>query len=491
MKTRNLLFLSIIMAASIDAAAQGPDALSRACNEIKRYEAFASGQIAFLATDIKTGEEIVAFNPDMSVIPASNTKLFSTAAALDIYGPEYRYKTEVLYTGKLDSTGRLNGDIIIRGSGDPTLGSRFFTDHPNYNYNELFIKAIREAGIRHIAGNIVGDGTAYAKEMTPPTWSWEDIGNYFGAVPNGLTAHDNLVTLHFKTGREGSEAIYTYCDPEIEGLQVLSQGVSSNVSREGTNTFGKSYQNFKYVQGPMPMNRTDITVRSIMPDPPLFVATQLRDSLNARGISVFGKSLSAADNSRYANRDGADEHLILTLESPTLAEIIQKTNLFSINLFAEHCLALVGLKQAKTTDITSASWALMAWWKSKGMNIKGMSINDGSGLSHYNIVTPRQLCYVLTYMRNTSKYYTEFNNSLTMCGGLGTMGSMCAGTRAVNNARGKSGTIRRVKSYSGYVKSRSGRELAFSIVINNFTCSSSETRTMMEKYIAALADYNR
>lgn len=490
MKPKTLLLLSIAMASTMDVAAQGPDALLRACNEIKRYDAFSSAQIAFLATDINTGEEIVSHNPDMSVIPASNTKLFSTAAALDLYGPDYRYKTELIYRGNLDQDGHLNGDIIVRGSGDPTLGSRFFTDHANYNYTALFLKAIQEAGIRNVSGNIVGDGALYAKEMTPPTWSWEDIGNYFGAVPNGLTVHDNLVTLHFKTGREGSDAIYTYCDPEIEGLQVLSQGVAKDVSREGTNTFGKSYQNFKYVQGPMPMNRTDITVRSIMPDPPLFVATQLKDSLNANGVTVFGKSLSAVDHSRYLSKTD-DEHVILTLESPTLAEIVQKTNLFSINLFAEHCLALVGLKQAKTTDVTSASWALMAWWKSKGMDIKGMSLNDGSGLSHYNIVTPRQLCYVLKYMRTTSKYYTEFNNSLTMCGGLGTMGSMCAGTRAVNNARGKSGTIRRVKAYSGYVKSRSGRELAFSIVINNFTCSSNETRLMMEKYIAALADYNK
>ncbi len=479
-----------MISASIPAQAQAPDGLTRVCNEIKRYDAFANGQVAFLAIDTKTGEEIIGYNQDMSMVPASNTKLFSTAAALELYGPDYTYSTDLLYTGDIVD-GTLNGNIIIHGTGDPTLGSRFFTDHVNYNYNERFIEAIQKAGIRNISGSIIGDGTCYAKEMTPPTWSWEDMGNYFGAVPNGLTVHDNLVTLHFKTGKEGTEAVYMGCDPEIEELQVISQGIASNVKRENTNTFGKQYQLSKYVQGPMPMNQNDVTVRSIMPDPPLFVATQLRDSLNARGVTVFGKAFSAADYTRFSSLNELKKDTLLTLTSPKLSEIITKTNLHSINLFAEHCLSLVGIKQANTTDVTSASWALMAFWKNKGMDIKGLSINDGCGLSHYNICTPRQLCYLLQYMRTKSQYYEAFNNSLTMCGGLGTMGGMCLNTRAEKNARGKSGTIRRVKSYSGYVKSRSGRELAFSILINNFTCSSNETRQMMERFIVGLADYNK
>jgi len=472
------------------ASAQAPDGLSRACNEIKRYEPFANGQVAFLAVDINTGETIAEYNPDMSVMPASNTKLFSTAAALDLYGPDYTYTTDLMYTGSIDSSGVLNGNLIIKGSGDPTLGSRFFPDQPNYNYIDAFIKAVKAAGIRHVTGNIIGDGTCYAKEMTPPTWSWEDIGNYFGAVPNGLTVCDNMVTLHFKTGREGSEAVYMGCTPNIKNLNVLSMGVASNVAQENSNTFGKSYQLHKYVQGPMPMNKKDVEVRSIMPDPPLFIASQLKDSLTDNGVSVFGMPFSAADYSRYQSLKDEPMVNICTLRSPKLSEIIRVTNWFSVNLFAEHCLSLVGIRQANTSDVESAAWAMMAFWQSKGVNIKGMSLNDGCGLSRYNICTPRQLCQVLTYMRAKSQYYDAFNKSLTMCGGQGTMGNMCLNTRAANNARGKSGTIRRVKSYSGYVKSRSGRELAFSIIINNFTNTGNDTRRMMEKFIVGLADYN-
>ncbi|MBR3713353.1 MAG: D-alanyl-D-alanine carboxypeptidase, partial [Bacteroidales bacterium] len=168
MRTRTLI-LSFALMASIDAAAQGNGVIARAVNEIKNNDAFANGQVAILATDMKTGEVLASVNPDMSVIPASNTKLFTTAAALELLGADYTYKTELVYTGNIDSTGLLKGDLIIRGSGDPTLGSRFFTDHANYNYNELFIEAVQKAGIKHVSGNIVGDGTIYIKETTPPT----------------------------------------------------------------------------------------------------------------------------------------------------------------------------------------------------------------------------------------------------------------------------------------------------------------------------------
>lgn len=484
-----LFFSTLLLGSVMNVSAQ--DNVSKVVTEIKNNEYFANGQVALLAIDMKTGEEIASYNSDMSMIPASNTKLFSTAAALELYGPDFKYKTQLVYTGKLDSAGVLIGNVIIKGGGDPTLGSKFFYDQDCFKYNELFLKAVKNAGIRRITGNIIGDGTVYAKEMTPSTWSWENIGNYFGAVPSGLTVHDNYATLHFKTGKEGTTAVYMGCEPEIKGLKVETAAVAADIKRENTNTFGKTYQKEKYIEGPMPQNNMDVTVRTIIPDPALFAASQLLDSLNSNGIQVFGQAVSAFEHNRYALNEETPHTVICTIESPTLAEIIQQTNYYSINLYAEHCLALVGLKQVNTTNVDLACYALMNFWRNKGMDIKGMSINDGCGLSHYNIVTARQLCFLLTYMRNQSKYYDSFNSSLTMCGGKGTMAGMCPNTRAVNNARGKSGTIRRVKSYSGYVTTRSGRELAFAILINNFTCSANDTKREMEKYIAALADYNK
>ena len=221
------------------------------------------------------------------------------------------------------------------------------------------MKAVKNAGIRRITGNIIGDGTIYAKEMTPSTWSWENIGNYFGAVPNGLTVHDNYATLHFKTGKEGTTAVYMGCEPEIKGLRVETAAVAADIKRENTNTFGKTYQKEKYIEGPMPQNNMDVTVRTIIPDPAQFAASQLLDSLNSNGIQVFGQALSAFEHNRYVLNEETPQTVICTIESPTLAEIIQQTNYYSINLYAEHCLALVGLKQVNTTNVDLACYALM------------------------------------------------------------------------------------------------------------------------------------
>ena len=486
MKLKTILMTAAISSALCAGAQKPNNIVYEAIEAMTSDPFFFNAQIGVLAVDIATGNTIAEYNPDMSLTPASNMKLFSTAAALEMYGPDYTFDTKLYYTGSIDKNGRLRGNIIIKGGGDPTMGSKYYDiDH---TYNDKFVQAIIKAGIKTVSGNIIADATIYQKEMVPTTWSWEDMGNYYGAVPSGICCNDNVVTLHFRTGAKGSLAEYVNSEPFIPGMSVISCATAENIRRENTNVFGKAYQLEKMIAGPMPMNTPDVTVRAIMPDPARFVAEKLKNSLDDAGVPVYGNVLTAFDTTYVV--DERKPHEILTLKSPTLADIVKMTNLYSINLFAEHCLCLVGLKQVKTTDVTTAANSLMYWWNTKGMDTKGLSINDGCGLSHYDIATPRQLCYLLRYMRNNGQYYKEFNESLTMCGGKGTMGSMCRNTRAFNNARGKSGTIRRVKSYSGYVTSLSGKEIAFSIITNNFTCTGNEARVRMEKIIAALADYN-
>lgn len=486
--TALLIMVTPVMAQKDSLANQNTN-VTKAIKTLTQSDKLKHAQIAILAVDTKTNEIIGQYNPDMSLTPASNLKLFSTAAALELYGPNHKYETELMYYGDLDSNGFLIGDIVIKGGGDPTLGSRYFTK-TNTDYIKQMANAIKNAGIKNVQGNIIGDATIYGDEVLPSTWSWEDIGNYYGAVPSGLSNHDNMTTLHFRTDETGTTAQYTGCTPEVKGMIIDCRATAANITRENTNTFGLPYQFYKTVIGPMPQRKDDVTVKTIIPDPALFMAQELCDTLESMGIKTLGRPFNAKNNKKYlATKDSLKTTSLLKITSPTLSEIIEQTNIWSVNLFAEHCLSLIGLKQAKTTEVNAACNALMQFWKKKGMDIEGLSINDGCGLSHYNIITPRQMCFLLTYMHN-SKYYKNFNASLTMCGQRGTMSSMCKNTAAWKNARGKSGSIRRVKAYSGYVKSKSGRELAFSILINNFTGTSSEAKNDMEKIISALADFN-
>ena len=182
---------------------------------------------------------------------------------------------------------------------------------------------------------------------------------------------------------------------------------------------------------------------------------------------------------------------IFLTRSVELSDIIAQTNIHSINLFAEHCLILSGIKLGAAPETAIAVDSVKNFWTSKGMDTQGMAIFDGSGLSHYNAITPHQMVYLLKYMKTKSQYFDDFYNSMAIAGETGTLKNMFKGSVAEGALRAKSGTVNRVKAYSGYVTSKSGREIAFSMVVNNFSCSSREARAKLEELMIALAEFNK
>ncbi len=176
--------------------------------------------------------------------------------------------------------------------------------------------------------------------------------------------------------------------------------------------------------------------------------------------------------------------------SPELSEIIKLTNFKSINLFAEHLYKQSQLKKANFISKNIDKNFIKNYWRNKGLNTKGMFIFDGSGLSRYNGITAKQLVYILRYMKTKSKYSDVFISSIPLAGKEGTVKGMCKNTSAENNLRAKSGSLRNVRAYAGYVKTKSGRDLAFAIITNNFTCSSSKARKKLEKVLISLAEFN-
>jgi len=179
---------------------------------------------------------------------------------------------------------------------------------------------------------------------------------------------------------------------------------------------------------------------------------------------------------------------IYTTFSPELSEIIHTTNKISYNLYPEHFVNHIGKELLGTNDSESGTKAIEQFWAGKGMDTEGMFIYDGSGLTRYNFITPRQLTFLLKYMKNKGKYYKTFNESLPVAGKSGTLRRLCKGTNAQGNVRAKSGSISKVRAYSGYVSSLSGKEMAFAIMVNNYTCKDKEMRKMLEKLMINMAD---
>ncbi len=446
--------------------------------------------ISFFAIDITTGDTISEYNPDLALAPASTLKLLTTATALEIFGADFRFKTKIKYTGRIDTVKKiLFGDIIIEGGGDPTLGSKYFKKTMSHAFLDNWSAAIKNAGIDSITGSIIGDARIYSYDIVPPSWTWENMGNYFGAGACGLSIYDNFYTLFFKTSSSaGGKTKILKIEPEIPGL-VFKNNVKSYSGRSDLSyIFGAPYSYQRYINGKLPRNKAEYKVKGSLPDPAYTTVCELEKKLKLDSIKIGKPATTIRLNPELESIDKSKQELLYTSLSPTLFEIIKSTNFISVNLFAEHLLNHIGYKKIKQGRTQPAANFIEAFWQERGMDIGGMAINDGSGLSRYNTITVRQMVFMLQYMKKKSKNADIFYNTMAIVGKEGTVKKLCKGSAAQNNMRAKSGTIRNVKCYAGYVKTASGRELAFSIMINNFNCKSSEAKKKIEKIFIAMAD---
>ena len=228
-----------------------------------------------------------------------------------------------------------------------------------------------------------------------------------------------------------------------------------------------------------------------MPDPALIAALELEVALKGMEIATT-QSATTIRRIQMQHKVRNEQRIkLFTTYSPPLSEIIAQTNIHSINLFAEHCLIAAGIKLGATPETVIAIDSLISFWNTKGMDTQGMSLNDGSGLSQYNAINPKQMVYLLKYMKLESEYFETFYHSMAIAGESGTVKNMFKESVAEGNLRVKSGTINRVKAYAGYVTSESGRKIAFSIVVNNFSCTSREAREKLEQLMIALAEFKK
>jgi len=488
---RKIFLLSLIFVFSFSSFSQSlknkDHSVTNAIKKLQNDKDMANAGISFYAIDLKTGEVIAELNPDLCLKPASTMKIITTAAALEELGATYRFETKIRYDGYIDTITRtLHGNIIIEGGGDPTLGSKYFQSTKNKTFLNDWSKAIKDMGIDTINGYIIGDATKYSWEMIPPTWSWEDFGNYFGAGPCGLSIYDNMYTLYFNTSSTvGGNTTITKVEPLIQGMTFDNQVVSAAISDDQSYIFGTPYTYHRLINGKLPRDKTDYEVKGSMPDPALFAAQELFVKLINDGI-IIKKEPTTYRLLKEIKLTQSKKTTLHTTYSPTLAEIIYIVNNNSMNLFAEHLLVEIGIKRGKVNDVKSSTGELEKFWLSKGMNTGGLSVNDGSGLSHYNYASAKQLVYVLQFMKQKSTNYDAFYNSLSIAGERGTLRRFCQNTAAHGKVFAKSGSIRKVRCYAGYTTSKSGREIAFAIMLNNYNCTATQSRQRLEEIVISL-----
>ncbi|MEL6865284.1 MAG: D-alanyl-D-alanine carboxypeptidase/D-alanyl-D-alanine-endopeptidase [Bacteroidota bacterium] len=477
-----ILFLPLILPAQ--------NALQKAVDRFVNDPVFQPAQVSVSVLEVESGRLLAGHDADKLLLPASSLKVFVTATALEVLGPDFRFDTYLQYDGAIDESGTLRGNIYIKGTGDPTLASDQFGEA--MAIEELmaqWVAAIQKRGINTIDGQIIGDGSHFEYASTGRTWPWEDIGNYYGAGVWGLNFHENLYYLHFQQeAKLGATPEIATIEPHIPNLLLVNE-VKSAAKGTGDNAyiFGSPYAYTRFVRGTIPVGNRRFSIKGSIPDPPFFVAYQLLTALEAKGIKVTQSASTQFERQRTGKGD-RPRNTFYTYQSAPLAAIVREANQMSINLYCESLLKSIGKRQQDEGSTEAGIKAMKTYWSDKGLSMEDCFIQDGSGLSVRNAVSSRQLAQVIQWMAKTYKGKGPFFESLPLAAKTGTLRYMFKGTKAAGKLRAKSGGMERVRSYTGYTVNGQGKALAFSIIANNFTVKSSQIRQGMERLMIAICD---
>lgn len=448
-----------------------------------------SASITFMAFDLTENKLIASYDPDRVLIPASAIKLWSTAGALDILGSNYAAKTEVYYTGKINEEGILQGDIIIKGFGDATAGSKYFGNRETMrNFFNDWVSFFPANGIKVIVGDVIADASSLGYFGVPEGWTWSDMGNYYGAFPSGLTIFDNMLELYFNTSAQklGATTI-TRTNPAIPEFEIKNYVTSDAIQSDNAYVFAAPYASTAFVNGTLPLNRQNFIVKAAIQNPEDLFAQEFLQAIRKSGVQVKGKHssrkiLQDTKDLDQLERLEAKKTLLFTHYGYGLTEIIKVVNQESVNLFAEHLIHWIALeKDGGIAYHKKGMEILNVHWKSK-FDIESARITDGSGLSRSNSVSARHFIELLKYMKDN----VYFENSLAVTGQIGTLKNLCNGLACSGKIKAKSGTINSVKAYAGYAYPKNGNKIAFAFIVNNHQCTSSELKTMMESVLNSI-----
>lgn len=443
---------------------------------------------SLVVKDVQEGKTVYSYDTDRLQSPASVLKTVATATALEILGEDYRYPTTLEYDGILES-GTLEGNLYIKGSGDPSLGSSHFAPGQN-KFLSTWIAALQKAGIKHITGSVISDESIFDTEGVSIKWLREDMGNYYAPGSYGISIFDNMYKLSLQTGAAGTRPVLKGTEPDIPFIRFKNYLKAAPVSSDSAYIIGAPLDDVRYLYGVLPANREAYVLKGDIPDPALYLARYLTDQLQQKGIRVDG-SLSCYRIEVEENRWKKGERKeIVTTYSPTLREIASVCNHVSHNLYADALVKTVGLQYKPRRNEMISSFGrgvqvVKEYWEKKGLDVFPLRMNDGSGLAPADKVSAGFMGELLVYMATESAVSDAFIASLPQAGIEGSVRNFLKGSKLQGKAHLKSGGITGVRSYAGYI-TKDGKTYAVAVFSNNYSCPMSRMTGALEKLLLQL-----
>ncbi len=433
---------------------------------------------------LKSGETIYKKNPDKLFIPASTVKLFTTSAALFILGPNFTYETTIYTDGEI-TNGILKGDLMISGSGDPSISNRFYNGAPTVIFEEWAQQLINK-GINKIEGNLYFDDHAFDDISLGEGWAWDNESYWFAAPSGALSFNDNSIEITISPAGLKFPAKYKI-SPNTNYVKVINRAVTTDDETEIDVTRERG-SNVIYITGSINIKSEPIVKNISISGPASYFMTVFKETLNARGIQVEGKILDYNITDKFIIKD--EMTALLIHRSVPLYRIINETNKNSNNFYSEQLLKTIGLEVYGYGSAENGLDACRKLFNEIGINVDNLNLVDGSGLSRMNLVTPRQTVNLLTYLFK-SEMSDYFYNSLPIAGFDGTLANRMKNTHARNNLRAKPGYSPDISTLAGYVRTISGEILAFSIFINNYLSSSNLVNYIIDNACNKLVNFVR
>lgn len=451
--------------------------LAREIDRILNHTELSQGRFGVFVMSAKDARVLYALNSDQLFTPASNMKVYTTAVALDLLGPDYRWRTSVFANKAPDANGTIDGDVTLYGRGAPDLLSKSKGDAPSLTKlaDELF-----QAGVREVHGNIVGDNSYFRGELFGLGWQWNDLQWYFGAEPSALSIDENSVEVTIAPGNKQGGSANVVINPETSPLRLVNETKTGEQS--DTTTIGIIRDlsgNDLRVWGDFPVNGRAFSAFLSVHDPAMWAATLFKRALIARGIKVTGdvhtRDFRAAETEKFDPQKSVE---LAHEDSEPLSAIIRHTNKESDNLYAELIVRTIGKERGDSArdpdprknrqrgDDEAGTAVVRSWLESKGINTKGLAIRDGSGLSRLDLITPETTARLLLAISNTNGA-SVFRDSLPIAGHDGTLNARLK--KLTGRLFAKTGTLTYVHSLAGYTLTPDKQTLVFAIMCNEAT----------------------
>lgn len=471
--------------------AAAPDRLAaQAGTQSDRSEAIAriiernGASNAFWSLTVRdsTGQVLEQYNMGKLIRPASNLKLLTAATVLDELGPDFTYKTHMYGLGRREGD-TWNGNIIIRGAGDPSMSGTFYDDD-RLHVMEQFYRMVRERGITRIDGNLVGNDSYFDAKAYPDGWSWDDLSFYYAVPVSALSFNNNTVDLTvYADGAVGETPRIEWFPFDTDYVTFINEQVITPPNAEydeyyerlmGTNTI--------LLRSSLPRGYVEKEALSVA-NPPLFFLDTFLKYLESGGIEVTGHPL--IDSSEHGWDESAYEHFG-THESVPLRRLLQQLNKESDNFYAEMLLKTAAAEHYDTQGTTELGISLIEQFASSlGIDTGDISISDGSGMSPTNLLSTQAISKLLVGMRR-HPHFEAFSNSLPMAGVDGSLEYRFRNTPLRGRLQAKTGYISGVRALSGYLKTKSDKTLIFSVATNHYTGRTSYIDSVQESILTYL-----